>query len=254
MAGGMRARAARVHGMAGGMRARAALAALAGLVTLAAIAAAAPARATGATAARTLAGRAASAGADGIPAVWPTPQQEAARPGFVRLTPAVTQVAGPAADPAALAALAMVLHANGVTTIARGQAPGHGLTIYAGTPSGNPSIARALQSLGAPSPAGLAAGGYVLAVGDNSVVLAGADAAGTFYAVQTLRQLISRGAIHDVLISDWPSMPVRGVIEGFYGPAWTDSQIAGQLRFYGANKLNTFVYSAKGDPYLRAQW
>ena len=254
MVGWIRARAARVHGTAGGTRARAALAALAGLVTLAAIATAAPAQATGATAARTLAGQAASAGADGIPAVWPTPQQEAARRGFVRLTPAVTQVAGPAADPAALAALATVLHANGVTTIASGQAPGHGLTIYAGTASGNPSIAAALQSLGAPSPAGLAAGGYVLAVGDNSVVLAGADAAGTFYAVQTLRQLISRGAIHDVVISDWPSMPVRGVIEGFYGPAWTDSQIAGQLRFYGANKLNTFVYSAKGDPYLRAQW
>jgi hyaluronoglucosaminidase len=254
-AGRMRARAAERHGMTvGRMRARAMLAAITGLVTLAGIATAVPAQATGAAPARTLAGQAAAAAAGGIPAVWPTPQQETPRPGFVHLTPAVTQIAGPQADPAALAALATVLHSGGVTTITSGQAPGRGLTIYAGTPSGNPSIAPALRALGAPSPAGLAAGGYVLAVGDNSVVLAGADAAGTFYAVQTLRQLISRGAIHDVVIGDWPSMPVRGVIEGFYGPAWTDSQIAGQLRFYGANKLNTFVYSAKGDPYLRAQW
>jgi hyaluronoglucosaminidase len=232
------------------MRVRATLAALAGLATLAGIATAVPAQATGVAAAA----RATAASADQIPAVWPTPQQETARPGSEYITPVVTQIAGPATDPAALAALATVLHANGVTTVNTGQAPGHGLTIYVGTPSDNPPVAQALQSLGAPSPDGLAAGGYVLAAGDNSVVLAGADAAGTFYAVQTLRQLISRGTIHDVVISDWPSMPVRGVIEGFYGPAWTDSQIAGQLRFYGATKLNTFVYSAKGDPYLRAQW
>ena len=232
------------------VRVRATLAALAGLATLAAVATAAPAQASGMAAA----GPAAAASAAAIPAVWPTPQQETARPGSVRLTPVVTQIAGPATDPAALAALATVLHSGGVTTIAAGQSPGHGLTIYVGTPSDNPSIAPALRSLGAPSPDGLATGGYVLAAGHDSVVLAGADAAGTFYAVQTLRQLISRGAIHDVVISDWPSMPVRGVIEGFYGPAWTDSQIADQLRFYGASKLNTFVYSAKGDPYLRDQW
>jgi hyaluronoglucosaminidase len=254
-ASGMRAEPARARGMrASRMRVRATLAALAGLATLAGVAAAVPAQATGVTAARALARSAAAASADPVPAVWPTPQQETPRPRLVHITPAVTRIAGAATDPAALTALAGVLRANGVQTISNGQAPGHGLTIYVGTPSDNPLVAQALQSLGAPSPDGLAAGGYVLAVGGDSVVLAGADAAGTFYAVQTLRQLITRGTIHDVVISDWPSMPVRGVIEGFYGPAWTDSQIASQLRFYGATKLNTFVYSAKGDPYLRAQW
>jgi hyaluronoglucosaminidase len=44
------------------------------------------------------------------------------------------------------------------------------------------------------------------------------------------------------------------VIEGFYGPAWSGAEIRSQLRFYGENKLNTFVYSAKSDPYLRAGW
>jgi hyaluronoglucosaminidase len=230
-------------------------AALAALVTLAGLAGAVPAQAARLTLARPALTTTAGAAAGGqMPAVWPTPQQETPRPGAERITPVVTQIAGPAADPAALAALAAVLHADGVTAINTSAAPGHGLTIYVGTPSGNPAVAQALRTLGAPSPDGLAAGGYVLAAGDDSVVLAGADAAGTFYAVQTLRQLISRGTLHDVVISDWPSMPVRGVIEGFYGPAWTDSQIAGQLRFYGATKLNTFVYSAKGDPYLRAQW
>ena len=88
----------------------------------------------------------------------------------------------------------------------------------------------------------------------NAVVLAGTDGTGTYYAVQTLRQLITHRSVHAVLVRDWPSIPVRGVIEGFYGPSWPDAEIASQLRFYGANKLNTFVSSAKDDPYLRADW
>ena len=86
------------------------------------------------------------------------------------------------------------------------------------------------------------------------MVLAGTDGTGTYYAVQTLRQLITHRSVHAVVVRDWPSIPVRGVIEGFYGPSWPDTEIASQLRFYGANKLNTFVYSAKDDPYLRADW
>jgi hyaluronoglucosaminidase len=228
-------------------------AALAALVTVAGIATAVPARAAGGAPTRP-AGAAAAVAAGQIPAVWPTPQHETPLPGAERITPVVTEIAGPGTDPAALAALATVLRANGVSSIIRSQTPGPGLTIYVGTPSGDPPVVQVLGSLGAPSPAGLPSGGYVLAAGHSTVALAGVDGAGTFYAVQTLRQLISRGTLHDVVISDWPSMPVRGVIEGFYGPAWTDSQIASQLRFYGATKLNTFVYSAKGDPYLRAQW
>lgn len=244
------------------MRVPAALAAPAAVTVLAAlagIAAAVPVQAASGAPARQAVTARATATGDQAPAIWPTPQQETPRAGAQRLTPMVTEVTSPATDPAALAALAVVLHANGVHAISVSPAPGSGLTVYVGTPSGNPAIGQALRALGAPSPDGLPAGGYVLAAGrssggGSSVVLAGADAAGTFYAVQTLRQLIVRGTVHDVVISDWPSMPARGVIEGFYGPAWTDSQIASQLRFYGAVKLNTFVYSPKGDPYLRAQW
>jgi hyaluronoglucosaminidase len=136
--------------------------------------------------------------------------------------------------------------------------PAGGLTLYVGTPAGNSAIPPALAALHAPTPAGLPAGGYVLAAGrtdaGNAVLLAGTDATGTFYAVQTLRQLITHQSVHAVLVRDWPAIPVRGVIEGFYGPSWSDTEIADQLRFYGADKMNTFVYSAKDDPYLRADW
>lgn len=201
-------------------------------------------------------------GAGALPTVWPTPQQVTQQPGAVAVPENVTEVVGPNTDQAALAALAAVLHSDGVTTINQvtaGDPVPHGaLTIYAGTLADNADVGQALGALGAQGPAGLPSGGYVLASGQtpngNTVVLAGADGAGTFYAVQTLRQLITGRTLHDVVVRDWPSISVRGVIEGFYGPSWSDDEIASQLQFYGANKVNTFVYSAKNDPYLREDW
>jgi hyaluronoglucosaminidase len=232
------------------------------VIVLAAVLAAVPVAAAGGMAsAAPSPARAVSAGPAGgaLPAVWPTPQQLTARPGVVRIPAAVTEVTGTGADPAALAELGTVLRANGVRAITRVTAgsavPAGNLAFYIGTPSGNSAVPGALGALDAQGPQGLPAGGYVLAAGQpTGVVLAGADATGTFYAVQTLRQLITHRTLHDVLVRDWPAMPVRGVIEGFYGPAWSDAEIAAQLRFYGSVKMNTFVYSAKGDPYLRAQW
>ena len=242
--------------MTGGRLGRLA-ATLAAVVVLAGMASAVPAAAAPA------AGQAGGA----LPAVWPTPQQVTARLGTVAIPAAVTEVTSAGTDPAARAALTSVLRAAGVQTISQVTAghpvPASGLTVYLGTPAGNSAIRPALAALSAPSPAGLPAGGYVLAAGrtgtgntgtGNAVVLAGTDGTGTYYAVQTLRQLITHRSVHAVLVRDWPSIPVRGVIEGFYGPSWPDAEIASQLRFYGANKLNTFVYSAKDDPYLRADW
>lgn len=250
-----------------------AVAALTGLTGLAGLAVAAPAGAAqvhsvapvhrGAQARGAAPGRAATgaATASAVPPVWPTPQQETARPGHLALPAAVTEVTGTGTDPAALSALASLLRAHGVPTIrtvpAGHPVPRGGLVIDVGTPAGNPAIAPALQALAAAAP-GPTAGGYALAAGrtpaGDTVVLAGADGAGTFYAVQTLRQLITGRTLPDVAIEDWPAASLRGTIEGFYGPSWSDADIASQLRFYGQNKLNTFVYSAKNDPYLRASW
>jgi hexosaminidase len=61
---------------------------------------------------------------------------------------------------------------------------------------------------------GLGKEGYVLTVQKNRVLAAGKDAAGLFYAVQTLRQLVvakDDGAeILGVRVRDWPAMTYRG--------------------------------------------
>ncbi len=47
---------------------------------------------------------------------------------------------------------------------------------------------------------------------------------------------------------------IRGVIEGYYGPAWSEGETEAILAFMGAHGMNTFVYAPKFDPYQRADW
>ncbi|MGW5442114.1 beta-N-acetylglucosaminidase domain-containing protein [Streptomyces asiaticus] len=49
-------------------------------------------------------------------------------------------------------------------------------------------------------------------------------------------------------------MPLRGVIEGFYGSPWTHAERMDQLAFYGDVKMNTYIYAPKDDPYHREKW
>ncbi|ADV44841.1 beta-N-acetylglucosaminidase [Bacteroides helcogenes] len=91
--------------------------------------------------------------------------------------------------------------------------------------------------------------GYYLAVDDNKIVLAGNDERGTYYAVQTLAQLLKDGKTIATEIKDYPAIRYRGVVEGFYGTPWSHEARLRQLKFYGENKMNTYIYGPKNDPY-----
>ncbi len=51
-----------------------------------------------------------------------------------------------------------------------------------------------------------------------------------------------------------PAFAVRGVIEGFYGRPWTQSQRLDLIEFIAERGMNTFVYSPKDDPMVRRRW
>ncbi|RZK44077.1 MAG: beta-N-acetylglucosaminidase, partial [Hymenobacter sp.] len=86
------------------------------------------------------------------------------------------------------------------------------------------------------------------------ITLAGHDAGGLFHAVQTFRQLAQRSAIPALVIQDYPAMPIRGTIEGFYGKPWSMEDRTKHLNFLGSVKANTYIYSPKDDPYARDRW
>lgn len=97
--------------------------------------------------------------------------------------------------------------------------------------------------------------GYYLELNERRIVLAGNDDRGTFYAVQTLRQLLRdeadnlRPTLSDISITDYPALGVRGIVEGFYGTPWSQQARVSQISFYGRNKLNTYIFGPKNDPY-----
>lgn len=203
-----------------------------------------------------------------VPQIWPTPQSTQDRHDIVPVLPTVAVVTGRTTDPSAVEVVRQVLTEAGVKTVKTvsdmDRAPDAGLVVYVGGPSENSASDQALDEIGiADDAAGLPRGGYVLGVGKGGdgrarAVLGGVDPTGTFYAAQTLRQLLvprpGRDVFPAVAVRDWPAMPLRGVIEGFYGKPWSHQDRLSQLEFYGRTKQNTYVYSPKDDPYLRVQW
>ena len=127
--------------------------------------------------------------------------------------------------------------------------------------------------------------GYYLSVGKKEIVVAGYDERGTYYGVQTLRQLLSAAlsesmsrsasspksasassvspasasvsevalsdsaSLPEITVKDYPAVRYRGVVEGFYGTPWSHEARLRQLRFYGENKMNIYIYGPKNDPY-----
>lgn len=108
---------------------------------------------------------------------------------------------------------------------------------------GLPAVEKALQAAKVQVPSNLNEEGYVLHAGANGVIVAGGSPAGTFYGLQTLKQLV-RGEgrtafIQGVHIVDWPAMRWRGVSDDISrGPVPTVDYIKRQLRTFAAYKLN----------------
>ena len=49
-------------------------------------------------------------------------------------------------------------------------------------------------------------------------------------------------------------IPIRGVVEGFYGTPWTQEDRIDMLKFCGSHGFNAYIYAPKDDPYHRAKW
>ncbi|WP_302151640.1 beta-N-acetylglucosaminidase domain-containing protein [uncultured Alistipes sp.] len=97
-------------------------------------------------------------------------------------------------------------------------------------------------------------GAYELRVGPKGVSIVGYDERGAFYGIQTLRQLAASpaaagGKLPAVVVNDYPDLPLRGVVEGFYGTPWSHEVRLSLIDFYGRYKMNCYLYGPKDDPY-----
>ena len=95
-------------------------------------------------------------------------------------------------------------------------------------------------------------GAYRLTIDGKGISILGYDERGAFYGLQTLRQIVAQaesGLLPCVRVNDWPDLPSRGVVEGFYGTPWSHQARLSLIDFYGRYKMNTYIYGPKDDPY-----
>ncbi|GLY24253.1 beta-N-acetylglucosaminidase domain-containing protein [Micromonospora sp. NBRC 101691] len=201
-------------------------------------------------------------GAAATPALHPQPQELSVTGTPLDLPAALTVVRGTAADQPAVDAVVAALAAHDTSVTLTGTDPGGGTTVYVGGAQETPASAAALTAIGVAAPGALPDQGYLLATGTDSggrqrVVLSGGGKVGTFYAAQTLRQLLtsdSSGArIARVTIRDWPAFSFRGGMDSANPPPpgvalWTKADRLEQVEVLARNKMNRFFYGPAADP------
>ncbi len=139
------------------------------------------------------------------------------------------------------------------------------IELYTKPTQGNPEIWKKLPDK---------EGAYALSINPQKLDIYAHDPTGAFYARQTVIQLLSEKGgetylqaqkdpfegkkLKDIIgsgmlplgtIIDWPDMPYRGSVEGYYGAPWSHEARKSQFEFYGRNKLNTYIWAPKDDPY-----
>ena len=125
-------------------------------------------------------------------------------------------------------------------------------------------IAQALKRNGAEPPATLNEEGYVIVANPDHVIVAGNTAGGTFYGLQTLKQLVrgdgANAFVPAVKIVDWPTMRWRAVSDDISrGPVPTLDYIKGQIRTEAFFKMNMHsfymehTFSSQSHPLIGAE-
>ena len=115
-------------------------------------------------------------------------------------------------------------------------------------------------------------GAYAISVEGEKLTVRANDEVGLYYAKQTLSQMLEgvpgadnaqcdpvpgksieevarMGKLPQGSVIDWPDLPFRGAVEGYYGQPWSFEARKSQFAFYGRNKMNTYIYAPKDDPY-----
>ena len=54
--------------------------------------------------------------------------------------------------------------------------------------------------------------------------------------------------------TDAEPIPMRGIVEGFYGAPWSLEDRLDMIDFCAAHGFNAYIYAPKDDPYHREKW
>lgn len=94
-------------------------------------------------------------------------------------------------------------------------------------------------------------------VTDSGIKLIGNDSDALYCAITTLQLMLEQSSNNQILetvVEDYADIQYRGYIEGYYGIPWSNAEITSLMEFGSRNKLNTFIYAPKDDPYHNSKW
>ena len=124
------------------------------------------------------------------------------------------------------------------------------------TEAGRPAPANALV-LTSTEANGIPAEGYRLHVSKQGAVIRAKDASGFYYAVQTMRQLLSNtkgsASVPGCKIYDWPAFPLRGLMHDNGRNFQSIGLLKAQLDRLSWYKFNTFHWHLTDNPAWRPQ-
>lgn len=177
----------------------------------------------------------------------PTPRSISSQKGQLRLSSGVQIQSGPGVKAGELEQLRLILKQAKVPV--KSDSPVR-LSLHISPPSESAKPALKQNTQLSASALYPVPGAHRISITPGSIQLTAIDSPGLFYSLQSLRQLISPQSTLPLLqLSDYPELPFRGTVEGFYGKPWSHRDRLSQLAFYGENKLNTYIYGPKDDPY-----
>ncbi len=95
---------------------------------------------------------------------------------------------------------------------------------------------------------------YVLTISDKNINIECSGKKSAFYALCDTAKRINEGKMHNGKYVCCPSFKVRGYIEGFYGPPWSNKNRMSVMALMAKNRMNTVYYAPKDDIYHREKW
>ena len=91
---------------------------------------------------------------------------------------------------------------------------------------------------------------HVIVIDEAKITIYGYDKESIFYAHQTIDQMMNiNKQLVPCEIHDWADVPLRGVVEGFYGQPWDHQKRLSAIKFMAQYKMNMYVYGPKDDSY-----
>lgn len=95
---------------------------------------------------------------------------------------------------------------------------------------------------------------YFMSITPEKVVIAASDESGAAYGMQAFVKMLEGDSLQCVEITESPDVPLRGVVEGFYGTPWSHESRLDMMRFMKKHRMNAYLYGPKDDIYHRAKW